>query len=201
MSPHPEIHAVAEVAAGKKGLWFELPPEPWPHLVRLSRATTDDEVSLVVATLCCYGRSQTEPADSAEKLVSAFPSILPGGFAVVGNGRTIPPSCCCGLETWHDWSRVLSGGESPWTGHDPSPLVEVLEGNVYVWSDGAMGNKPASESPLVFTSEQFERSVRKAAADLEGFIFRLQAWLEMHAPCQARTIAEKFRNAFVTANE
>lgn len=194
----PQIHAVAEVAAQRDGLWFELPPEPWPPFVRLSRATTEEEVALVVATLCCYGNSQDEPMGSAEALARTFPAVLPGGFAVVGSGRTISPSCCCGLETWRDWTRVLSGGGSPWTGHDPSPLVEVLDGNVNVWSDGALGSRPPSESPMVFTSEQFEKAVQKAAADLEDFLFPLRAWLEMHAPRQASTISEKFHSAFVS---
>jgi len=194
----PQIHVVVEVAGRRDGLWFELPSEPWPRFVRLSRATTEEEVAFVVGTLCCYGSSPGEPARSAETLANAFPQVLPGGFAVVANGRTISPSCCCGLETWSDWTRVLSGGGSPWTGHDPSPLVEVVEGNVHVWSDGALGRGPPSESPIVFTSEQFEKAVRRAAADLEGFVFPLCAWLEMHAPHQVRRISENFRSVFVS---
>jgi hypothetical protein len=194
----PKIHAVVEVAARRHGLWFELPSEPWPRFVRLSRATTGEEVALVVGTLCCYGNSQDEPPSSAEALANAFPQALRGGFAVVDQGRTISPSCCCGLETWRDWTRVLSGGGSPWTGHHPSPLVEVLEGNVQLWSDGATGRKPPAESPIVFTSEQFEKAVRRAATDLEGFVFALYAWLEMHAPHQARRISENFRRVFVS---
>lgn len=195
----PKIHAVAEVARPKNELWFELPLEPWPTFVRLSRATTAEEVALVVATLCCYGRSQDGPADSAEALAKKFPAVLPGGFEVSGLGRTISPSCCCGLETWRDWTRVLSGGGSPWTGHDPSPLVEVLDGNVYVWSDGGLGSKPVAESPLKFTSEQFENAVRKAAADLEGFVFPLRAWLDIHAPRQARKVSERFHRVFISS--
>jgi hypothetical protein len=195
----PEIHAVAELAAvdGNR-LWFELPPEPWPHFVRLCRAASEKEVALVVRMLCCYGRPQEEPVQSAEEdLEATFPIALPGGLAVVSGDRLVAPSCCCGLETWHEWQRVLSGGGSPWTGHDPAPLVEVIEGEVRVWLDGALRNKPTAESPLVFTPAQFQKALDKAAADIEGFLYSLRAWLEMKAPDHAEGIAEKFRDAFV----
>lgn len=193
----PEIHAVAEVALEKDGIWVDLPAEPWPHFVRLSPAATEEEVALVVGTLSCYGRSEDGPAQSAEALIRTFPEVLPGGLAVVGSTQSVFPSCCCGLETWSEWLKVLYGGGSPWMGHDPAPLVEVLDGHVYVWSDGAMGNKPESESPLVFTSEQFDRAVQRAATDLAGFMLPLNSWLKVHAPRSARAIAQKFENAFV----
>jgi hypothetical protein len=195
---YPEIQALAEVAVQKEGLWVDLPAEPWPQFVRLSPATTEEEVALVVGTLSSYGRSQRTPAQSAEDLVKTFPAVLPGGLAVVGSEHTVFPSCCCGLETWSEWLKVLKGGGSPWMGHDPSPLVEVLDGHVYVWSDGALGSKPESESPLVFTSEQFDQAVRRAARDIDGFMLPFKSWLKMHAPRSAHAIAEKFKNAFVT---
>ncbi|MFC4310524.1 hypothetical protein ACFPN2_15645 [Steroidobacter flavus] len=126
-----------------------------------------------------------------------FPKILPGGLAAVGADHTVLPSCCCGLETWKEWLNVLYGGGPPWTGHDPAPLVEVLEGKVYVWSDGAWGAKPESESPLVFTSDQFDRAVRKAANDIAGFVLPLRSWLQMHAGSSADAIVQKFTNTFV----
>lgn len=199
-SASPEIHAVVEVAVQREGLWVSLPPEPWPHFVRLSPATTEEEVALVVGTLSCYGRSQRSPAQSAEVLGKSFPEVLPGGFAVVGSDRTVFPSCCCGLETWADWTKVLHGGGTPWMGHDPSPLVEVLEGHVYVWSDGALGHKPESESPLTFTSDQFDHAVRRAANDIAGFVLPLRSWLETHAPRNAKAIVQRFRDAFVDRN-
>lgn len=194
---YPQIHAVAEVAVERGDIWFDLPPDPWPHFVRLSPAATEEEVALIVGTLSSYGRSQSGPVRSAEDLASAFPHVLPGGFAVVGAAETIFPSCCCGLETWEEWLNVLHGGGSPWMGHDPAPLVEVLEGHVHVWSDGAMGQKPESESPLTFTSEQFDRAVRKAANDLAGFALPLRSWLETHADRYADAILRKFTDTFV----
>lgn len=193
----PEIHAVVEIGVQRTDVWVDLPPEPWPYFVRLSPAATDEEVALVVGTLSCYGTSQDGPARSAEDLVRRFPRVLPGGFAVVGADQSVYPSCCCGLETWQEWLTVLYGGGSPWMGHDPSPLVEVLDGHVYVWSDGALGQKPESESPLAFTSEQFDHAVRKAANDVAGFVLPLRAWLDTHAGRSAPAIVQKFTDAFV----
>lgn len=95
---------------------------------------------------------------------------------------------------------VLYGGGTPWMGHDPSPLVEVLEGYVYVWSDGALGHKPESESPLTFTSDQFDHAVRRAANDIAGFVLPLLSWLEIHAPRSAKAIVQRFKDAFVNRN-
>lgn len=193
----PRIHAVVEVAAARDDAWFDLPPEPWPAFIRLCRATTEDEVALVVGTLCSYGRLQESRPRSPDELVRAFPRALPGGLAVIGEGTTIFPSCCCGLEHWPEWRRVLSGGGTPWTGHDPAPLLEVLEGRVHVWSDGGIGPKPVSETPIEFTAAQFEHELAKVVSDLEGFVYPLSDWLEMHAPRQAKAIANKFTERFI----
>jgi hypothetical protein len=193
----PAIHAVVEVAVRKGDVWVDLPPEPWPPFVRLSRATTEEEVALVVGTLSSCRRAERTPAQSAEDLVSKFPSILPGGFAVLGNGKTILPSCCCGLEAWREWLGVRSGAGSPWMGHDPAPLVEVHEDHIYVWSDGAIGSRPAAESPVVFTPEQFDKALEKAVSDLEGFKVQLSSWLNMYAPRSAAKIVEKFTKVFI----
>lgn len=192
----PEIHAVVEVVFGDVELWFDMPPEPWPFHVRLSRAATDDEIAVIVATLSFYGSPQVERISSAEALASAFPSRLSGGLAVVGDGRTIWPGCCCGLETWQDWGRALHEGESPWTGHDPAPLVEAHEGQVCVWSDGALGSKPKSESPIVFTTAKFEAAIEKVAADIDDFVAVLRNWLQRHAPTHANKIADAFLKEF-----
>lgn len=197
----PEIHAVVEVIAHDGAPWFDLPPEPWPEFVRLSRASTEAEVALLVATLCHYGRGDDEPADSAEALAKTFSRILPGGFAVIGNGQTFFPGCCCGLEMWQEWLNVVSSGQGPWTGHDPAMLIEVKDGNVSVSQEGALGsNTPLSEASVVFTNEQFEEAVRMAAADLEGFIVPLGEWLEKYAPSQAGSLTEQFHEVFVSAS-
>src|SRR5262245_32323527 len=63
----PEIHAVVEVSIDETGIWVDLPPKPWPTFVRLSAATTKDEVALLLGTLSSYGRWEDDPAQSADE--------------------------------------------------------------------------------------------------------------------------------------
>ena len=193
----PQIHAVVEVEVDKVGLWVDLPADPWPRFVRLCSASTDEEIALLVSTLCCYGRGEAPSARSPAELVKTFPIVLPGGLAVVDGVRAIYPGCCCGLEDWSGWLEVAASGQPPWTGHDPAPLIDVTAGQVQVWSDGALGGTRPAESTVVFTLEQFDSAVRNAALDLQGFMEPLRAWLGAHAPRHAKVLANKFRNKFV----
>jgi hypothetical protein len=168
----PQIHVVVRSGWTAGRTLFELPSEPWPRFGATLTSNDGGRGAFVVGTLCCYGSSPGEPARFRRDI-----------------GQCVFPKCCLEDLRWSPtagryrraaaaaWKpgaigrAFLSGGGSPWTGHDPSPLVEVVEGNVHVWSDGALGRGPPSESPIVFTSEQFEKAVRRAAADLEGFVF------------------------------
>lgn len=191
----PEVHAVVEVVRSECA-WPPLSSGPGPQFVRLWHATPDGDVSLVLATLASYGR-RTGTAASIEELLAEFPKILPGGFAVISSKKDIMPSCCCGLESWREWDKVVADGESPWTGHDPAPLVEVVGGQVLVWTDGAMGSKPANEVPIVFTTSDFAEAVGRAAADLSAFLTPLQDWLDARAPVHSATVVRLFKEAFL----
>ena len=188
----PAIHAVVEVAIREECVWSAPPERPWPEFVRLWHATSGAHVSLVVGTLSSYGAE----AKSSEQLVEEFPDVLPGGLAVVTSDVEIMPSCCCGLEHWREWEQVLATGQSPWTGHDPAPLVERTRDGVLVWSDGGMGPKP-SERPIAFTTEEFSKALRDATNDLHEFLHPLQQWLEVHTPEQASKIVDLFKGTFL----
>jgi hypothetical protein len=193
----PEIHAVVEVAVRTDGIWVELPPEPWPPFVRLCASTSSSDIALLVAVLSSYGHSSGAPAASAQALLDHFPAILPGGLAVVSTDRQIMPSCCCGLETWTEWTRVITLGKSPWTGHDPGPLVEVVGDQIHVWSDGAMGEKPVNETPIVLARTEFVHALEQAGKDLRAFLGPLRRWLGAHAPAQAEKLVGRFEEFFV----
>src|SRR5262249_51969617 len=131
------------------------------------------------------------------ELMTAFPAVLPGGFAVVDQARVIAPSCCCGLEAWNEWLDVLQTGCSPWMGHDPAPLVEVLDDRVNVWSDGGLGNRP-DEDPIVFTRHEFAEAVRERATDLAKFEEPFLSWLGAHAAGYGKGLANQFRTSFIS---
>ena len=195
-----EIHALVEVAIRKDGLWVALPPEPWPNYVRLRRSSSPDDVAVVMGVVASYGREGHGGPASIADLLAAFPAILPGGLAVVAGDRQVLPSCCCGLENWSEWKRVVPDGSSPWTGHDPAPLVEVGGDEVRIWSDGAMGEKPIDEVPIVFSLPDFGKALAEVERDLEGFLEPLEAWLFVHASRDTSALVERFRTAFVTCD-
>jgi hypothetical protein len=192
-----EIHAVVEVAIRRDRMWVPLPPEPWPNFVRLSRSTSLDDVALVMGVISSYGRKGDGAASSMAELLADFPCILPGGLAVGSGARQVLPSCCSGLEHWSEWKRVVPEGLSPWTGHDPAPLVEVADDEVRIWSDGAMGEKPTDEVPIVFTLQDFENALVNVEDDLEEFLEPLGTWLGTHASSEANAFVERFRAAFM----
>ncbi|HVZ70743.1 MAG TPA: hypothetical protein VHJ20_00075 [Polyangia bacterium] len=188
---------MVEVAIREEGGWVDLPPKPWPNFVRLSGSASDSDIALLLAVASSYGRGEELTAATPNALFEKFPHVLPGGIAVVASDRSIFPSCCCGLETWPEWTKVVKTGASPWMGHDPSPLVEVVEDGVRVWTDGAMGDKPAGEQPVVFSRAAFAAALDRAIEDLEGFVPLLRRWLGLHAPDRAKGLTAKFKSTFL----
>ncbi len=192
----PQLQVFVEIGAPPDQTWFEPPAEPWPRFVRLWGSMSADEVALFLVVASTYG-STDEPATSIEAVLADFPQVLPGGIGVVWDQRSVMPSCCCGLEHWTEWQNVLTTGQSPFTGHDPSPLVEVLDDTVQIWSDGAMSEKPSNEIPISFTRPAFGIAVAAAAQDLRDFMHPLRAWLDVRAPQASAKFLSKFAATFL----
>ena len=152
---------------------------------------------MLIGVISTYGHGEIEPASSAKAVLTDIPHVLPGGIAVLAAERQILPSCCCGLETWTEWEKILATGQSPWTGHDPAPLVEVLGDQVHVWSDGGMGEKPRDEVPILFSHAEFHSAITGVRKDLEGFLEPLGTWLRTHAPDEADEFIRKFAATFL----
>jgi hypothetical protein len=193
----PELHVVVEIGTRPERLWFHPPADPWPHFVRLWGSSTVSEVELFLVVASTYGRASGSPASSIAEVLAEFPDVLPGGIGAILDGQSVMPSCCCGLESWPEWQEVLITGQSPWTGHDPAPLVEVDDFAVRVWSDGGMGEKPSDEAPITFTRSAFELAVAEAAHDLREFLKPLDAWFKVHAPHASQEFAAKFAARFI----
>jgi hypothetical protein len=192
-----ELHAVVEVAVTTESLWFPLPRQPWPQFVRLSGSTSPTDVAVFLVVASSYGRGDSAPAASPEALLHDFPQVLPGGIAVVTPERGVFPGCCCGLESWTEWKQIVPTGFTPWTGHDPSPLVEVVGDEIQVWSNGGMGSKPAGEVPVIFTRPDFVRAIEQVDRDLHDFRQPLRRWLDEHAPRYAKRLVERFDSRFI----
>jgi hypothetical protein len=117
---------------------WDVSPFSW---IRLSGEITYSEIGLVFVQLVQYnkldlsGESQT----FLKQIVEAESLVLLGGIQAVWADKVIPPSCCCGLETWRDWQEFLKTGETSWLGHDPSPWLEIRGDLIRIWSDGGLG--------------------------------------------------------------
>lgn len=153
---------------------------------------------MLVALLCTYN----SPPDkrhgaSLDELLALHDVVAPGGLAAVGGDVFIPPSCCCGLESWREWLRFVDGGEQPWLGHDPSPWVETTGSGYVVWSDGGLGDAPSGELRSVeFTRHELQQAITEAAADLEGFLEPLTSWAQKVAPHASSSLVERFCSWF-----
>jgi len=150
-------------------------------------------VALVVARLARYGHGGGGP-QSLKGLAADFPRVTPGGLAAAGRLTVVYPSCCCGLEAWRDWYQLLSDGQSPWLGHDPSPWVEVRGEEFLVWPDGDVGEANEGDAqPIRFSKPELVASLASAERDLGAFADRLRDWASTRAPEHAQALCDRFR--------
>jgi hypothetical protein len=99
--------------------------------------------------------------------------ILPGGLRVRDvSGRTIAPSCCCGLEDWREWLEFLRTGKSPFLGHDPAQGIEHLGDVIRVVSFPAEG----TEYYIELQPNDFANELRQVQDDLKQFLAVLKNW-------------------------
>ena len=190
-----QLHAVVQVEVDEEWSQIQLPKRPWPLYVRLWGNAEPEAVALVVGTLVTWGRESTQWF--IEALANEFPAGVPGGFAVTDGERLIGPSCCCGLETWHEWLDALTTRQSPWMGHDPAPFVEFQEERVSIWADGDQGGSSRNGSPITFSASAFDTAVKQAARELSEFEEPLRRWLSVHAPRYEDNVAAQFRERFI----
>ena len=191
---HAVLSLIPVVQAWPREPWFGwAPPLSSAQSIVLRGGTSDAEVALVVATLAsCNGVAPPcGIAEAAQALEAAETPILPGGLLVRAGALEIPPSCCCGLETWREWYDVAPGGTSPWLGHSPSPWVECRKDYALIHADEEMG----APSPTVAVSySELGEALAGAHAALRAFTRRLSQWLDARAPGTAleRRFAEVF---------
>jgi hypothetical protein len=173
---------------------FDNGSAPWPiaavapgSWLVLDAGCTAEQVGLFVATLAERidvaspgGRDEVVDALLAEKTL-----IVSGGLRLsdTSAGVEIVPGCCCGLEDWREWIRILTGG-SPWLGHDPGPGVEVMGEELRVWQDGGPNREPGrwadqrAEQRVDLPRRALPQHLSGVQRDLVGFLDALARWAE-----------------------
>jgi hypothetical protein len=194
----PHLQAVVSICVGELPGWVALPDGPWPDFVRFHGAATASDVALVMQTRSIHGLGASAiTSRSAEAIVQENAPALPGGLLAVDGVRQAFPSCCSGVEDWRSWHALLTSGQPPWPGHDPSPFVEVLPEGFLVWPDGGLGEaRPESSSAILFSREQLTSSLAAVEADLQDSLHPLSRWCQRHAPAVAEDLVRVFRETF-----
>ena len=202
VTQQPRIFPVIERASPIETFWLPLPAEPWPDYIELSRSSPAESIALVVLALSTYGHRDPEAPLSAAELADDFPTVAAGGLAISDGTFTVYPSCCCGLEGWRAWQRLLASGESPWLGHNPAPWVEQVDDDFVIWADGGLGRfQSGSTRFLRLSRDQLERGITSVDAALEGFAESLDATLARWNSGEASAIATAFREVFLAPDQ
>ena len=165
--------------------------------VYLHGKMTDTEIGLVFATIAEYNNIKlvNNKQIISEQILEAQMLIAPGGIEVSQGKNTISPSCCCGLESWREWTDFLTTGNSPWLGHDPSPWLEIHNDLVYIWSDG--GLDPVNNAFHIDVSiSDFQTALAIVEQDLQDFLLRLKSWLQTIGFTQSDKLCQKMDECF-----
>lgn len=184
------IEAVVEVSHPVSGApWPVLPDTNTSH-IRLHAGVTDEEIGSVMMTACLYNRIEIsdDAAETLGKLMENDGFVMPGGLRLSAEGREVLPGCCCGLEDWREWLGVPDGKNAIWTGHDPSPEVEYVDGGVRVWQDA----KKEGVEFVGFDLGELAALLARVESDLAGFLYRLGKWSEYSAPGLGQRVAVYF---------
>lgn len=178
-------------------------PEFTPFsMIRLFGEMTSPEIGLVFAQLAKYNQIELTNGKQAvlEQILEAESLVLPGGIEVISEEKPIPPSCCCGLETWREWIMFLETGNSPWLGHDPSPWIESQGDTIRIWSDD--GIEPASDAFYIDVPRpDFKRALMLVERDLQSFLYSTENWAREVGFARAKELSQKFDECFNVRRE
>ena len=191
-----QLFPVVEAPFQRRDFWWPL-PVPWPsypHFIELSGDCSTEGVELVLCQFAAYnGNENTLTPEQLLDHDDKF--LLPGGLLARSGVLEIAPSCCCGLESWPEWRRVVDG-ESPWMGHDPGPWVEKVDDIFHLWPDGdAQGRQRIGEA-IAFDATTLAAQLDRVTVSLQGFRRRLSEVIAAHLPDKADALAALFDREF-----
>ena len=171
---NPELIAVVETINYSIPEFVTESSKSQPSHIQLHGGASHLEVAYVIAKLYKVAERfaafrGTVAPDSIKALCAEFPTSLSGGLAAIDGNIVIMPSCCCRIENWPEWKRLLDTGEQPWLGHDPSPWVEIQDDNFLVWPNGGMGEEiEASAKAPRFTRTQLKIALASVQEDIRN---------------------------------
>ncbi|MFD6950648.1 hypothetical protein A6A08_03945 [Nocardiopsis sp. TSRI0078] len=173
-APGFDLWPTARIPAGRASVLSGnlAPAEVGTALAAWADRNHDDEDGEALA-------SAPTTVDYLRRALAKEPSIAPGGLRLrhTGNGITLSPGCCCGLEDWREWLFLLDG-DLPWTGHSPDPRMEHHGDTVRIWPD----EDDATGVPLVLPLAELPGLLRSAQREMTAFLTLVERWAGHHAP-------------------
>jgi len=134
-----------------------------------------EELWEFLVALCEYGVESKRPrtlTEAVECLLKRKTAVLAGGLIAVKDKYKLFPSCCCGLESWREWTQIVQDGPSPWLGHDPDPWVDTKGSNAIFHN----GLKVENEDLEVSYSD-LKRALIQTEKEFAAFLTTLRKWL------------------------
>lgn len=148
-----------------------------PELLRLSGAMNPLDVGAAIAEIChCAFHDRPIGADASDVLrtwIDSDSRIVAGGIEAVLPRARIEPGCCCGLETWREWTRFADGGDPPWWGHDMDGEANRVDGRIVLSQRG---------ESVAYDVVDVQSELRAVARDLDAFVERAADWSRAVAP-------------------
>ena len=131
-----------------------------------TRFHADIEELAIGSVMATFARYNT-PSDASTSLVTR---------------ESLAPGCCAGLEWWQDWVDFPENGQSPWLGHDSSPLLEISDGMIAICAEQG---EPLAMLRLSLARDEFSRELAAVETRLLEFTRRAHAWASQLIPDHA----------------
>ncbi|MFJ6465723.1 hypothetical protein ACIQM0_32645 [Streptomyces sp. NPDC091387] len=181
-------------------------PVPWPvtalppcTFLALSGHMPESDAGAAMALLTDW--FATDPDDSGRvpdaaervrRLIACDRVVASGGLRVrdAATGVTVNPGCCCGLEDWREWLRLLDG-DPVYLGHDPTPRAEADGQVIRLWPDGGDGTERPEAQPVRLPVSELPGVLRSVRTDLRGFLALAARWADRYVPSQAGELMAK----------
>lgn len=191
MKTQKSIEAVAEITS------VEGDP-PWPVIpltdfsfLRLHSEATLEEIGTIVLAACLYGRDEESVEMTPNALLALLMTenlVLPGGVRFSQDGAVkVIPGCCSGVEDWREWFNVLAG-EAIWTGHSPTPTVELVKDDLRIWKDSDVEGSEFID----FRVEELRLHLHQVEADLIDFGRSVGKWKDAVVPTFEKDLVSYF---------
>ncbi|ASR46590.1 hypothetical protein B4V02_07825 [Paenibacillus kribbensis] len=143
------------------------------EIIFLSAESSEQDVELFLILLFGYNHINIEQSFclSFNELLKQEEVVISGGIAFFEDeSKYILPSCCCGLEDFSNVIDSILNKQSPWMGHDPTPVITYIGDQVCVWQDDQETIDSNVNFHIQYSHKELIDSLNKTRKEIQGFI-------------------------------